>query len=186
MKISNTRNVIATIVAALAMASFSSSASAMQISGEIGFGGTFVATGGTGLGDATGVDIDLAFVLAAVGDFTPTIGATATFTPLVFDPPGVPVSPLWEIVLGPDTYSFDLEDVWVDVQNSTELALSGTGTLMITGFDPTPGTWVFTGNTQGQLFTFSAGNAASVPEPGILMLLGVGVLGLALARRRRA
>ena len=44
----------------------------------------------------------------------------------------------------------------VDAQGPTFLILSGSGTFHLAGFDPTPGTFVFTANQSGPTFSFSA------------------------------
>ncbi|MCW8086456.1 hypothetical protein [Sabulicella glaciei] len=99
--------------------------------------------------------------------------------------------------------SFDLQDVAVtqytipaaspQAQPTDYLLINGVGVLRAAGFDDTPGTFTFSGQTDGLnlvgSFAFSGGSATipvPVPVPAGLSLLGAGVLGVALLRRRRA
>ena len=176
---------LAPLVATLTLG-FSVGASAMPITGAIGFGGAFAPTGGTDLSDATGINFLTAFVLAGNGTFAGIPSFTgASFTDFTFDPFAAAVEPLWTVSAGGVDYSFDLEGISVDFQSDTQINLSGTGTLMATGFDNTAGEWVFSGDATGVIvFTFSSITGA-VPEPGTLALLGLGALGFVAARRRR-
>jgi hypothetical protein len=68
------------------------------------------------------------------------------------------------------------------------LNISGTGTLTLSGFDPTPGTFlVTTQGTGGVTVTFSVTSVATTPLPAALPLFatGVGLLGFFGRRKLR-
>ncbi|NNF15407.1 MAG: PEP-CTERM sorting domain-containing protein [Gammaproteobacteria bacterium] len=188
MKISVMRHKFSTVVLlAITMAFGTVNASAVPIDGAIGFGGLFNPTGGAGvdLSDATGLTFGFSFVSAASGDLAAAVGENVFFSDFDFDPASTPVTPLWDIpTLG---YSFDLLDVNVTGQTAAALNLEGTGIMMAAGFDDTPGEWVFSGDSVGGVFfTFSSiSTTTPVAEPGTALLLGLGLLGMGIVRRRR-
>ena len=160
------------------------SASALPITGSLGFSGSYTLNGGTSLADTSGINItgntatitgvvDGVFATAGI-----TAGDTASYSDFIL---GAPTANLWSI----GGFSFDLTKMIVDFQTSNLLALSGIGIITSTNsnLDPTLGNWTFTANSFGGNFTFSS--SAGVPEPTTAMLLGIGLLGFGALRKLR-
>jgi hypothetical protein len=163
------------------------SANAEFIVGEIAFGGSAVGADWT-----TATEIDFLFVNVTGG--TGNFGGVAPGTvvtvqdPFRFDPVGSgTINPFWAFTSGGLDYSFALLDWTINQRTSTYLDLSGYGTVSITGFDPTAFNWTLSLDEAGTaLAGVSMTNAPrSVPEPGTLALLGIGLFGMGLARRNK-
>jgi hypothetical protein len=183
LKDSNMKKFKILIMACLLIAT--GSASALPITGSLGFTGSYTIAGGTSLANATGINItgnsatitglvDGSFATAGI-----TAGQTATYNNFTL---GAPTSNLWSI----GGFNFDLTKMVIDFQSSNLLALSGIGIITSTNsnLDPTLGGWTFTANSfGGSNFTFSS--SAGVPEPTTAMLLGIGLLGVGALRKLR-
>ena len=178
----------------LAAGSFASVQALDSIYGTLGFGSFMPAnvSGGTGLGDATGIvfnnlpGLGAAIVnTGATGTFAGLDGSFAEFFSFDFAPLPVGGADVWSLGLG--SFSFHLDSVSIVQQNATSLILAGTGTVSHPGYLTTLGTFNLSmqGDTGDQEFSFSADNA--VPDSGSSMaLLGAALLGFGALSRRKA
>ena len=164
-----------TAAASLLALSLSTGASAALIDGSLAYS---TLTGGSawsfdhGANTITVGDGEVDFVsgdLAGYISLGDTIAALPTFTYDAF----VPSVNIWNL----GGFSFDLDSVTSYTQNPDNLYLTGMGTVSSAGFTDTTMEWTISGNQ----FTFAA---ATVPEPSVIALFGLGLLGLGLARRK--
>lgn len=188
------------LVALLAAAMFLAATTAMAVpmSGSINFAGglqlTTTESGGVTFGNAQGVEFVAPHdVIFTTGDFNVIpLHTPVSMTNFIFSSVATAsdVKNLWYLTDGGKAYSFDLSDVAV-TRTGTYLGLYGHGMMHADGFDDTLGTWALTtqsssGIATGQLsFSDNTNTAAPVPEPGTIMLLGVGILGLAVYGKRK-
>lgn len=203
---------LSSLVAVL-FGAFASSAEAIPITGEFSKTGIFepfscsagVCVQST-LGAATAIDVTTMTGTpspgvngpitagSATGDFLTVldlngdVGSMRDFSFAGTGSGNFPVAPLLSFEVFPNL-TFNLATLAVVSQSSSVLVLQGTGTFVAPGFDPTPGTFILTGQTAaGASFSFSASQAASgasVPDGGsTLSLIGAALLAIAAARRR--
>ena len=90
------------------------------------------------------------------------------------------VPSIWSV----GSFTFDLNTMVVELQNSSLLALSGTGLISSSnpGLDAANGKWTFTANATGSNLTWSS---SSAPEPAMVLLLAAGLIGFGFARKTR-
>src|SRR5882724_5040332 len=164
---------------------FSQQAQAVPINGGISLAGVYASNTGN-LNTATAFTSFSAFTTSVSGNYTGIPFATSvTMNPFSFNPFSSAVTPLWTFMSAGSTYSFDLTLLSLTQQGNNTLTLNGTGTLHITNFDPTPGTWVFTANQLSDTFSFSSSNGAvGAPDSGsAVALLGIALAGIEGVRR---
>jgi len=168
---------------------FSQQAQAVPITGGISLAGGY--TTNTGDVDTATAFASFPFVLVIgvsgsyTGVGTGLSSPSVTMNPFTFNPFNGPITPLWTFMSAGSTYSFDLTALTSILQPGDDtLTLKGTGTLHITNFTDTVGSWVFTANQAGDTFSFSSSNAAAVPDSGsAVALLGIALAGIEGVRR---
>ena len=93
---------------------------------------------------------------------------------------------VWAQLGVPGGFAFSLTSLVIEHQDDSFLALSGAGFFSAAGYDDTDAVWSLTMQDTGDpspILTFSASSA--VPEPEMLTLFGLALLGLSLTKRVR-
>jgi hypothetical protein len=177
-------------LAAVALAMAPQAAAAAPFTGTVGYAGIWTLPDADGFDDETELGIASALVLDATGTFAAEgmgFGTVLTHaTPLVYDPPTPPVGAMWtDPVSG---ISFYLTSMSVKSVTDLDLILEGVGYFTGAGYEDTTGVWALTAQrATGTISraTYSADSiVGSVPEPATLALLGFGLIGAGVVRRR--
>ena len=122
--------------------------------------------------DGTTLSVDSPQISGATGDFV------GQGNPVINDLDYSPFSaldPLWTT----DDFSFAINFLTIVFEDADDLTLKGSGVVSGTGFDDTWGTWSFTGGT------INWSSSTSIPEPGVLALVALGLLGMRISFRRK-
>ncbi|HVU07913.1 MAG TPA: PEP-CTERM sorting domain-containing protein [Verrucomicrobiae bacterium] len=174
-------------IAGLIIAGLTISAQAQSsIDGSISFSGGATLNGP--LESATAFTEIIAGINPFPGSETGDYATVPANTPIAFSTfafntsPSTPI-PMWTFTVDSTVYSFEIDSLSVQTQNSSFLNIMGVGTAHIDGYTDTQGTFTITDSgLGGPVFTFGAG-VNVVPEPATFGFFALGLGVLACARR---
>jgi hypothetical protein len=142
-------------------------AAPQYINGSISFQGNASLNGSTSSATAINSYTNINVLMATNGDFAPLESShAAIWTPFTFNPPEIPVVPLWTCTSNGITYSFDASSMAVVFTSGNFVAIQGTGIAHVTGYADTPGVWTISVQAIGASVSFTAStmvNASNVP-----------------------
>ncbi len=177
---------------AAAMTFGAAQADAAAISGDFSFSGAFAPVGSNSLTGATGINFTTdSFEVDgdAFGTFALFIndGDIGDIKDFSFNPFAAVLGFIEIAGFSFDLTTIDVGTVIVGPLGAQTLSMSGTGTISKAGYDSSTAAVVLTFNQGTRSFSFSGSTLAveSVPAPAAIGLLGLGLIGLGAAARRR-
>ena len=174
------------LLAATALTAFAGIASAVPITGSIGFAGAYTLDGTNFLDSSTITRTDFEVHGDTSGSFLDegiVSGVIATGADFTYNPITVPVPDIWSV----GSFMMDLNNMSVDFISANTLVVTGNGIVSSTDplLDDSNGTWNFTANNLGANLTWSSSANVPVPEPAMALLLATGLIGFGFTRRAR-
>jgi hypothetical protein len=148
----------------------------IPITGSTSFLGSAMASGPSGQGTTTVTFGSNWSFVAGTGTYANILFQTpAAFSNFSFTGDGTsvsltsPVTSLWSLSFGGNSYSFDLLSLTDGHVESGSMGFTGTGLLHATGYDDTLGTFGLTGSGNDFMYTLSFATLTAVPEaPGLV------------------
>jgi hypothetical protein len=154
---------------------------AVPITGSMGVFGSFTATGGTDLSDATTINLLSVMGTGGTDDIGSTVsfgtGGTVNNGSVTFNP-STAVSNLYTI----GGWQLDLDSIWIVDQTVDILTLAGYGTISGNGFDSTETSWTLSANRTGSTYSMTI---AEVSLPGIAWIFSTGMVIIGLKQNTR-
>jgi hypothetical protein len=183
------KSLLTAAVAAVGFMAMAVPASAMPyITGGLVISGS-VSTDGTDLSNNTKLTGFDALTFASSGDMTTTGHQVVNIKDLTFDPFSGPINGFFTVTVDAGTLTFDLQTVSLgSPRTATHLDLYGTGILHLANHADTAIRWDFSATNSGTVeFGFDSTVApVPAPEPASIALLGAGLAGLGMRRKKRA
>lgn len=166
MNSSRTSHLFAVIMALTgASLCFGLQAAPSYINGSISFTGNAHLDGPLGSDTTFTSFSDVSATVDTNGAYAPLQSSTnVTWASFTFNPPTLPVVPLWTVTSNGITYSFDATSMTVVLSSMSFLAIQGTGIAHITGHADTPGTWTMSASQVGSAVGFSASTMVSASD----------------------